>query len=59
MSEKKMTDEELAKISGAGDRKPVSGPELPEDPVDGGGGGGPGDVDTETPPADPADLNRG
>lgn len=59
MSEKKMTDEELAKIAGAGDKGAATTPELITDEGGGdGGGGGHGDVDTQTPPADPADLNR-
>mgnify|MGYP003572379741 CR=1 FL=1 len=60
MSEKKMTDAELAKISGAGektDRKTDSPPEII--PPDGGGEGGTGHpVDGQTPGTDPADLDR-
>ena len=58
MSEKKMTDDELAKISGAGDKS--LDPPAPElDPAAGDGGGGqPGELDNESPGADPADFQR-
>ena len=61
MSEKKMTDEELAKISGAGDKttsEPSARVTSPDPVDDSGGPGNPGDIDTDVPPADPADLNR-
>ena len=58
MSEKKMTDEELAKISGAGEKataKP-SDPNLP--PAGGGGGGDDGEVSTDAPGGEIQDFQR-
>jgi bacteriocin-like protein len=58
MSEKKMTDEELAKISGAGDKKPVGEHELSVGDEGSGGGGGQGEVDADAPGSEPSDFQR-
>ena len=58
MSEKKMTDEELAKISGAGE-KSAEKPDDPNLPPGGGGsGGGGGEVDTDAPGGDIQDFQK-
>jgi bacteriocin-like protein len=60
MSEKKMTDEELAKISGAGDEK-TSQPKTPPPGLPGGGGGGgedDGEISTDAPGGDIQDFQK-
>ena len=58
---KKISDEELAKVSGAGERGRTSGttPEIEGNTEPGSGPGGPGETpDTAVPGNDPADLDR-
>ena len=58
MSEKKMTDEELAKISGAGEKGSLK-PSTPTLPSTGGSGGGPDDThDEDNPGGEIQDFER-